>query len=96
MLHEPAAQSGKDPAAPFKMRLGIWMFLLYAIVYAIFVGINLYDPLLMEAEIVLGLNLATVFGFGLIIAALLQALIYNTICTRRERAMGDQAEGQAK
>ena len=96
MLHEPAAQSGKDPAASFKMRLGIWMFLLYATVYAIFVGVNLYDPLLMEANVVLGLNLATVYGFGLIIAALLQALIYNAICTRRETAMRDQAEGSAK
>ncbi len=96
MLHEPAAQSGKDPAASYKMRLGIWMFLAYAIVYAIFVGINLYDPLLMEADIVLGLNLATVYGFGLIIAALLQALIYNMMCTRREYALRDAAEGEGK
>jgi uncharacterized membrane protein (DUF485 family) len=96
MLHEPAAQSGKDPAASYKMQLGIWMFLAYAIVYAIFVGINLYDPLLMEADIALGLNLATVYGFGLIIAALLQALVYNTMCTRREHALRDVIEGEGK
>lgn len=77
MLHEPAAQSGHDPAAHSKMRLGIWMFLAYAIVYAVFVGINLYDPLLMEAKVLLGLNLATVYGFGLIIAALSRGICAN-------------------
>ena len=96
MLHEPAAQSGKDPAAPYKMRLGIWMFLAYAIAYAIFVGINLYNPLLMEVPVVLGLNLATVYGFGLIIVALVQALIYNMMCTRREQELRETAEGEGK
>lgn len=93
MLHEPAAAAGKDPAAAHKMRLGAWMFVFYAIVYAVFVGINLYDPLLMEKEVVLGLNLATTYGFGLIIFALVQALAYDFFCRRREHAMRDDAEG---
>ena len=31
-----------------------------------------------------GLNLATVYGFALIIAALIEALIYNALCNRKE------------
>lgn len=92
MLHEPAAPVGKDPAASHKMRLGVWMFLCYAIFYAVFVAINLYDPQLMAKKIVLGLNLATVYGFALIIVALLQALVYDAMCRSREHAMKDQAE----
>ncbi len=84
MLHEPAAQSGPDNATAYKTRLGVWMFLLYAIIYAGFVGINLVKPELMERIIVLGLNLAVVYGFGLIIFALLLALIYSALCTRME------------
>jgi uncharacterized membrane protein (DUF485 family) len=85
MLHEPAAQSGKDLAASYKMRLGVWMFLFYSIIYAGFVAINLLNPLLMEKTILFGLNVAVVYGFGLIIIALLQALVYDWFCRRRER-----------
>lgn len=97
MLHQPAAPTGKDPAASFKMRLGVWMFLCYSIFYASFVGLNLYKPLWMETTVLLGLNLATVYGFALIIVALLQALVYNAICLTRESAMeAGSKEGEGK
>jgi uncharacterized membrane protein (DUF485 family) len=91
MLHEPAAPVEKDPAASFKMRLGVWMFALYFLVYAGFVAINLFQPLLMEKTVLLGLNLATVYGMGLIIVALIQALIYDAICRSREQTMASGA-----
>ena len=50
MLHEPATPAGKDPAGPYKARLGIWMFVLYSVFYASFVAINLLDPLAMAAS----------------------------------------------
>ena len=43
MLHEPAAPVGKDPAAAFKSRLGVWMFLAYSLFYAGFVAVNLHQ-----------------------------------------------------
>jgi len=87
MLHGPAVSSGKDYAIAYKMRLGVWMFLLYALVYAGFVIINVMSPVKMEMPVFLGLNLAVVYGFGLIIFALILALIYNSLCTRKELAM---------
>jgi uncharacterized membrane protein (DUF485 family) len=87
MLHEPAAQSGHDPAASYKMRLGVWMFLFYAIFYAAFVALNLYDPRLMEKTVLLGLNLATVYGFSLILVAFVQALLYDWLCRACEHAL---------
>lgn len=92
MLHEPAAQSGRDLAASYKMRLGVWMFLLYSILYAGFVAINLLKPLLMEKTVLLGLNLAVVYGFGLIVIALLQALVYDWFCHRRERELANRED----
>ena len=85
MLHEPAPPSGADPAAATKTRLGIRMFLSYLVVYVLFVAINVYRPALMERTVWRGLNLATVYGVALIVLALLQALVYNALCGRRER-----------
>lgn len=84
MLHEPATPTGKDPAGPYKMRLGIRMFIFYSLFYATFVAINLLDPLAMSAIVFAGLNLATVFGFALIIVALIEALVYDWLCRKKE------------
>ena len=84
MLHEPATPAGKDPAGPYKMRLGIWMFAFYSLFYAGFVAINLLAPQAMGIIIMLGLNLATVYGFALIIVALLEALFYDWLCRKKE------------
>jgi uncharacterized membrane protein (DUF485 family) len=87
MLHEPAAKSGPDPAFLFKRRLGAWMFILYALVYAGFVVLNLVLPGSMEIVLFGGLNLAVVYGFGLIIFALILALIYSQACGRKEKRL---------
>lgn len=84
MLHEPATPAGKDPAGPYKMRLGIWMFVCYSLFYASFVAINLLSPLAMAAIVFAGLNLATVYGFALIIVALVEALVYDWLCRKKE------------
>ena len=97
MLHKPAAPAGKDLAASYKMRLGIWMFWPYALFYGGFVAINLINPLLMEVTI-WGLNLATVYGFTLIIVALVEALVYDGLCRRQERILNakqvDKKDGE--
>ena len=92
MLHEPAVQTGKDNATAYKTRLGVWMFIFYAIIYAGFVAINLVKADLMEKIVFLGLNLAVVYGFGLIIFALLLALFYSSLCTRMEKKLNKDVE----
>ena len=96
MLHEPATSSGKDLAAAQKSRLGIWMFLLYLLIYAGFVAINLIAPSSMEKTVLLGLNLATVYGFGLIIFAFLEALVYNMICLKYEKRAEEKSKEEVK
>lgn len=92
MLHEPATPVGKDPAGPYKMRLGIWMFSFYLLFYASFVAINLLAPQAMGRVIFMGLNLATVFGFSLIIVALIEALIYDAFCRKKEAELAHQPD----
>lgn len=83
MAHGPAVKLGKDNAAGYKTRLGIGMFIVYTAVYAGFVAINTARPKLMEMEI-FGQNLATVYGFGLIVFAFVLAITYNRLCTNAE------------
>jgi uncharacterized membrane protein (DUF485 family) len=89
MMHEPAASAGRDPAFAFKRRLGVIMFLAYGAVYAGFIAVNLVSPVLMEAIVGAGLNLAVVYGLGLIVLALLLALVYNRACGRKEAALAE-------
>jgi uncharacterized membrane protein (DUF485 family) len=84
MLHQPATPAEKDHAGPYKMRLGIWMFVFYSLFYAGFVAVNLLSPLAMATIVFAGLNLATVYGFALIIVALVEALIYDAMCRKKE------------
>jgi uncharacterized membrane protein (DUF485 family) len=85
VLHEPASSNGPDYAIEYKSRLGAWMFLLYSAVYVGFVVINVVKPLAMEKIICFGLNLAVVYGFALIIFALVLAVIYNSMCGKKEK-----------
>ncbi|MDD5091888.1 MAG: DUF485 domain-containing protein [Candidatus Wallbacteria bacterium] len=84
MLHEPANRCGCDHSTDYKMRLGMKMFIFYFLLYAGFVAINVTSPVSMEKIILFGMNLACVYGFGLIIAALVLALIYDALCRNCE------------
>ena len=91
MLHGENRSMGDDPAAGYKSSLGVKMFVVYALVYAGFVAINVIQPQLMERTVVLGLNLALVYGVGLIVMALILAIFYDKKCAKREaeHAAGD-------
>ena len=92
MLHHYAGPSGPDPAFAYKKRLGALLFLAYAAVYAGFVLINLISPRAMALVLFAGLDLAVVYGFGLIVLALLLALVYSALCSRKESQLADPEE----
>ena len=90
MLHEPAAKSGPDPAFAYKRRLGARNFVLYASLYVGFVVINLAAPAFMETTVIAGLNVAVVYGLGLILLALVLALVYNRACSKEEARLHEE------
>jgi uncharacterized membrane protein (DUF485 family) len=88
MLHEPARSSGPDPASAYKSRLGLAMFIFYCVFYAGFVLVNVWtEGKAMQAIVLMGLNLAVVYGMGLIVLALVMALVYNHLCTKKEKQL---------
>ena len=62
---------------PSYSRLGMTLFLFYLALYAGFVLINTFSPETMEETPLAGVNFAILYGFGLIIAAFVLALIYG-------------------
>jgi uncharacterized membrane protein (DUF485 family) len=90
-MHGPSTDWGDDHASSFKTRVGIWMFILYAIIYAGFVLISTLNPELMASDIG-SLNLAVIYGFGLLLFALMLAVVYNAICSAAEEAFSEANE----
>ena len=84
MFHEPAAASSPDLSANYKSRLGVYMFIVYGVIYAGFVVINVVLPNAMDRILFWGLNFAVIYGFGLIVFALILAGIYSRLCSKKE------------
>jgi uncharacterized membrane protein (DUF485 family) len=61
-------------------RYGMVLFLFYFSIYAGFVGLNAFRPDIMELSPAWGLNLAILYGFALIIIAMILALVYCWLC----------------
>lgn len=88
MLHEPAAQDeGEDFATDYKTRVGLHLFLVYGIVFAVFVALNTFIPNVMGVIVLFGLNLAIIYGFFLIILAIVLGVVYNNMCTKKEKEL---------
>ena len=93
MEHGPASEWKEDKSEGFKTKLGLFMVAIYTIVYFAFIVIAVTNPQLMAKDIG-GLNLAIAYGFGIIILAIIQALIYNFACSRHEKNNGDSGKGK--
>lgn len=87
MDHGEAVKLGVDHASKKKSRLGVWLFFVYTAVYGIFVAIGVVNYEAMSILVYKNQNLAVMYGFGLIIFAIILGLIYNWICTKYENQM---------
>ena len=65
-------------------RIGMVLFVVYLVLYGGFVFLNAFSADTMESTPIPGVNLAILYGFGLIIAALLLALLYGFLCRTDE------------
>ena len=61
-------------------RVGLFLFSVYLLCYGGFVGVNAFRPQVMDKTPLEGLNVAVLYGFGLIFLAFVLALLYGLIC----------------
>jgi uncharacterized membrane protein (DUF485 family) len=90
-MHGPSSEWKKDNSSSLKELLGKWLFILYAIVYAGFIVINVVSPQFMGIEVG-SLNVALVYGFLLIVFAMLLAFAYNHVCSHAEEMLNNDGE----
>lgn len=76
----PPHEHDSDLTAARNSRYGLALFALYLLLYGGFVLLNAFDPSLMEATPFAGVNLAVLYGLGLIVAAILLAFLYGWLC----------------
>ena len=62
-------------------RIGLVLFFFYLLLYGGFVLLNTFSPTTMEATPIAGINVAILYGFGLIVVAFVLALLYGLLCT---------------
>jgi uncharacterized membrane protein (DUF485 family) len=72
-------------------RTGLILFAVYLVLYGGFVLINAFSPETMESTPFAGINLAILYGFGLIVAAMVLSLVYGFLC-RNSGDAGQQKE----
>ena len=96
----PAPPPGEPPrhrsqnAWDFNARIGLVLFSIYLALYGGFIYLSAFKRELMARPSVGGANLAIVYGFGLIVAAFVLAVLYMFLC-KREPDPGD-ADGGAE
>ena len=93
MEHGPATKWQAEKSQSFKTKVGLNMYAIFAPIYLAFILVCVISPQVMAKDVG-SLNVAIVFGFGIIILAIIQALIYNFICSRRENKDGDSDKGK--
>jgi len=73
-------------------RIGMALFGVYLLLYGGFVLLNAFAPQLMEITPIAGVNLAILYGFGLIIAALLLAMLYGFLCKSTDESSAKEGD----
>ena len=63
-------------------RLGVIMFAVYVLFYGGFMALSAFRPEVMSRPFLFSVNLAVVYGFSLIVAAIVLALVYMRICRK--------------
>jgi len=79
--HRPAESAREDKqTAARNARYGLALFSVYLAAYATFVLLNAFWPQVMDLTPAAGLNVAVIYGLGLIVAAFALALVYAWLC----------------
>lgn len=89
MHHQPSSPLEIENSSQKKARLGILFFFIYLFFYAGFVLIGVFNYELLANDIG-GINIALIYGIGLIVFAVVLGVLYNFLCSRYEDQMNDR------
>ena len=79
----PVAKEREDAAVvAHNTRMGVVLLMVYVVFYGGFMALSAFRPAAMAGTPFGGPNLAVLYGFGLIVLALLLALVYMKVCRK--------------
>jgi uncharacterized membrane protein (DUF485 family) len=79
----PEIREQEDAAVvAYNTRVGVVLFFVYVAFYGGFMALSAFRPELMSKPFAGGANLAVGYGFALIVAALVLALLYMRLCRK--------------
>jgi uncharacterized membrane protein (DUF485 family) len=81
--HPPDHPDNHPQTISRNARNGLILFAIYVVLYLGFMLLNAFEPQRMQQPVLVGVNLAIVYGMSLIVAALLLALVYMLLCRSR-------------
>lgn len=76
----PPTKEASEQTSARSTRYGRLLFVGYALLYAGFVYLNAFRPDVIQKSPLGGINLAVLYGLGLIFVAFLLALFYDWLC----------------
>jgi uncharacterized membrane protein (DUF485 family) len=87
---DPAGDPEHQHLIARNARYGMVLFIIYLIIYAGFVALSAFDLKMMSQPFLAGVNVAVIYGVGLIFTALLFAVIYMFLCRQGGSGGGRQ------
>lgn len=76
----PVVKEQEDEAVvSHNTRMGVVLFTVYVVFYAGFMALSAFSYEVMARPVLAGVNLAVVYGFALILVALILALVYMKV-----------------
>lgn len=82
-----AAEQEEAHVVAYNSRLGLGLFAVYVLFYGGFMALSAFRPDVMGRPFLGGVNLSVSYGFALIVAALVLALVY-LVASRKSAAGG--------
>lgn len=77
-----AKEQEADDIVAHNTRMGVTFFIVYIVFYGGFMALSAFAPDKMSQPFLGGVNLAVVYGFALIVAALVLAMLYMSVCRK--------------
>jgi uncharacterized membrane protein (DUF485 family) len=84
--HENVREDEHPEIVAHNTRLGLLLFAVYCVLYGGFMGLSTFAPAVMKSQPFGGVNLAILYGFGLIVAAMLLAVVYLFLAKQADSA----------
>ena len=85
----PPADEDHPELTARQSRLGLVLFFIYLAAYGGFMGLSAFAPKMMAQPVIAGVNLAIAYGLGLILGAVVLALVYMVLSTGNARRFGE-------